>query len=145
MENLEIITITSSSPEYAEVFELRDEILRKPLGMSLKNDDLSRDHTDIILVGKHNGRVIVCLMLHHLDETQIQLRQMAVHTQWQGKGAGKQLVQAAEQLAAGKGYKTMVLHARKTALGFYSGMNYSTSGSEFEEVGIPHYIMLKDL
>lgn len=35
----------------------------------------------------------------------VQLRQMAVYEKWQGKGIGRQLVQAAEKLAIEKGYK----------------------------------------
>jgi predicted GNAT family N-acyltransferase len=145
MHTITVSTVTSSSPEYAEVFALRDEVLRKPLGMSLKDDDLSRDHTDIILAGKIDGKVVACLLLHRVNEEQVQLRQMAVYPQWQGSGVGRQLVTAAELYAADKGYAEMMMHARKTAVGFYSSMQYTTIGNEFMEVGIPHLIMKKDI
>jgi predicted GNAT family N-acyltransferase len=145
MNKLAVSIITSSSEEYAAVFALRDEVLRKPLGMSLKNDDLSRDHIDVIFAGKMNGEVVACLMLHHVDAATVQLRQMAVYDAWQGKGVGRELVIAAEKFAAEKGYTCMILHARKVAVGFYASMNYETVGDEFLEVGIPHYIMQKTL
>lgn len=145
MHTLQTIIINSSAPEYADVFALREEILRKPLGMSLHNEDLSRDHVDVIMAGKLDGRVIACLMLHHLDAEQVQLRQMAVYNEWQGKGIGRQLVEAAEAYAAAKGYKKMVLHARDIATGFYASMGYAKVGDEFIEVNIPHYIMEKEL
>lgn len=145
MENIAIILVTSSSPEYGEVFALRDEVLRKPLGMSLKDDDLSRDLIDIILVAKLEGIVIACLMLHHKDNDRLQLRQMAVYPEFQGYGVGRQLVQAAEKYATDMGYKKMILHARKEALGFYQSMDYAVSGDEFVEVGIPHFLMEKQL
>jgi predicted GNAT family N-acyltransferase len=139
------IIITSSAPEYAGVFALREEILRKPLGMSLHNEDLSRDHTDIIMAGTINGEVISCLMLHHISDSEVQLRQMAVATAMQGTGAGRSLVQAAEAWASGKGYTKMVLHARKEATGFYTALGYTTTSDEFPEIGIPHYMMEKVL
>jgi predicted GNAT family N-acyltransferase len=145
MDKITIAQIDTASPEYVEVFELRDELLRKPLGMSLKNDDLSRDHTDIILVAKQNNKVVGCLMLHHKDEANVQLRQMAVAGELQGTGVGRVIVTAAEQLAAEKGYKTMVLHARKVAVGFYDRLGYAAISEEFMEVGIPHFIMEKTL
>ncbi|GAA4462682.1 hypothetical protein GCM10023093_09780 [Nemorincola caseinilytica] len=145
MHTIHTHVINSAAPEYAEVFALREEILRRPLGMSLHNEDLSRDHTDDIMVGKADGRVIACLMLHHLDDGQVQLRQMAVYNEWQGKGIGRQLVAAAERYAAGKGYSTMVLHAREVAMGFYRSMGYRQVGDMYHEVGIPHYTMEKDL
>jgi predicted N-acetyltransferase YhbS len=135
----------SSSPLYQPVWELREEILRKPLGMSLKNEDLSRDHEDVILVAQDGGNVIGCLMLHHVDSGQLQMRQMAVYNEWQGKGIGRLLVQAAEVYAAEKGYSKIVLHARKVALGFYEVLGYTAHGDEFSEVGIPHYMMEKQV
>ena len=145
MHTLDTIIITSAAPEYADVFALREEVLRKPLGMSLHNEDLSRDHTDVIMAGKLEGQVIACLMLHHLDAHQVQLRQMAVYDEWQGKSIGKQLVSAAELYATGKGYKKMVLHAREVAMGFYRSMGYTQVGDSYLEVGIPHYTMEKAL
>lgn len=147
MEQLIITPITSAAAAaaYAEVFALRDEVLRRPLGMWLKNDDLTLDHVDIILTAQLDGKVIACLMLHHIDGQQVQLRQMAVSPEYQGKGAGRVLVQGAEQLAMEKGYSKMILHARKTAVGFYKSMSYEVCSDEYLEVGIPHYNMEKQL
>jgi predicted GNAT family N-acyltransferase len=39
----------------------------------------------------------------------------------------------------------MVMHARKSALGFYEKLGYTPEGDEFEEVTIPHYLMRKKL
>lgn len=142
---ISVIEVTTSSSEYPEVFELREEVLRKPLGLSLHNEDLSRDHTDIILAGKQDGTVVACLMLHDLGEGVLQLRQMAVMPECQGRGVGRQLVQAAEEVGAERGYEKMILHARKHAMGFYASMGYMQHGDEFSEVGIPHYHMEKML
>ncbi|MBX2904579.1 MAG: GNAT family N-acetyltransferase [Taibaiella sp.] len=133
------------SPEYQEVFDLREEILRKPIGLSLHNEDLSRDKTDTILAGKHDGRVVACLILTDKGDGIVQLRQMAVYNECQGKGVGKALVLAAEKIATENGYTKMILHARKHAMGFYRSLGYTQHGDEFSEVGIPHYHMEKEL
>lgn len=143
MESLVVTTITAQSPEYAEVFALRDELLRRPIGMELKNDDLSRDYIDTFVVGKSDGKVVACLMLQELNKDVVQLRQMAVYTSFQGKGIGRQLVVWAEVYAAGKGFRKIELHARKTAIGFYESIGYSVTSGEFTEVGIPHVMMEK--
>lgn len=145
MNKIETVIVSAQSEAYAEVFALREEILRKPLGMSLHNEDLSRDLTDVILAGKIEGRIVCCLMLHHVNNEEVQLRQMAVCNEWQGQGVGRQLVQEAERVAVAKGYKKMILHARDAAKGFYSSMQYRIVGDEFTEVGIPHYHMEKEL
>lgn len=143
MDNITISHITHSSPKYQQVWDLREEILRKPLGMSLKNDDLSWDYIDGFFIAEHNNKVIGCVMLHHLSSVELQLRQMAVCSEWQGKGIGRLLVMAAEKFAWENGYRVIVLHARKVAMGFYTSMNYSITSDEFTEVGIPHFIMEK--
>jgi GNAT superfamily N-acetyltransferase len=79
------------------------------------------------------------------DKTTIQLRQMAVISGLQGKGIGKVLMQFAENISRDLGYHKLIMHARKTALGFYEKLGYSKIGSEFLEVTIPHFAMEKDL
>ena len=141
----EIKQVKSTSAEYAEVWILREEILRKPLGLSLKNEDLSRDAINEIFIALHEDKIIGCVFMQPISATEIQLRAMAVYPEWQGKGIGKLLVQEAEGFAQKQGYKKIILHARKVALGFYLGMGYSQIGNEFVEVGIAHYMMEKVL
>lgn len=143
MDNLKISYINSTSPKYLQVWELREEVLRKPLGMSLKNEDLSNDHVDTIFIAEQNGVVVACLMLHRVAADVYKLRQMAVSQELQGKGIGRILVSAAEIFAVQNGYKKIVLHARKVATGFYDALGYKQVGDQFSEVGIPHYAMEK--
>ena len=145
MDDIIINIVTSASPEYTQVWELREEVLREPLNMSLKNEDLSMDAEDEIFIAVHDHSVIGCLMLHHLDADTIKLRQMAVYDGWQGKNIGRMLVTAAEMHAATKGYKKVSLHARLVASGFYSRLGYTQVGDEFMEVGIPHFRMEKKI
>lgn len=130
---------------YGQLWELREEVLRKPLGLSLKNEDLSWDNDDVMFIAANKGKVIGCLMLHEVAGEDIKLRQMAVYNDWQGKGVGRMLVTEAEKFCSAKGYNRIVLHARKTALGFYKSLGYETRGEEFTEVGIPHFTMDKSV
>lgn len=143
MSNINISTATINSPEYQEVWKLREEVLRLPLGLSLKNEDLSMDAEDVIFVAKNEGKVIGCLMLHQLNSATIKLRQMAVYDSWQGKDVGRNLVEAAEKYAASLGYKFVTLHARLVAEGFYSRLGYDKEGDIFTEVGVEHILMSK--
>lgn len=140
-----IVTISSSDPLYSEVWKLREAVLRAPIGLSLRNEDLSQDHKDTFFVALNSGTVIGCLMAQKLDDVVLKLRQMAVYDAWQGKGIGRLLMQAAEEYANRNGYKMISLHARKTAKEFYDKLGYATIGDEFTEVGIPHYNMTKSL
>jgi GNAT superfamily N-acetyltransferase len=84
-------------------------------------------------------------LLTRVDERTLRLRQMAVPSGMQGKGIGRALMVFCENVARDRGYKRLIMHARKTALGFYEKLGYHVSGEEFVEVTIPHYIMEKAL
>ena len=142
--DISIQHIRTDSPLYAtEVWQLREEVLRFPLGLSLRNEDLSRDHENEIFVAFVNNSVAGCVFMEPKDGTKIQLRAMAVYPEYQGKGVGKQLVEAAEAYARFAGFSQIILHARKVAMGFYLSLGYKVCSSEFTEVGIPHYEMEK--
>ncbi len=102
MDNISISRISTADPIFQQVWDLREEILRKPLGLSLKNEDLSRDITNHIFIALHEGRVIGCVFLKPLEHNEGQLRAMAVYNEWQGKGVGRLLVQALGRLCMGE-------------------------------------------
>jgi len=145
MNNIIIKEINAHAPEYREVWQLREDVLRKPLGLSLKDEDLSADFEDIILIALGDNNVVGCVMLHPLHDGIIKLRQMAVAELLQQKGVGRLLVQAAETTAKKQGYIKIELHAREIAIGFYEKLGYDITSELFMEVNIPHKKMEKGL
>jgi predicted GNAT family N-acyltransferase len=143
--SLHIKRIEVADAAYEAMVALRDEVLRKPLGLSIKNDDLTQDIPDIKLVALDGEQVVGCLMLKRRSTTTLKLRAMAVSPTLQKAGVGKLLVAAAERTALEEGYTTIELHARIVARGFYERLGYEVEGDEFTEVGIPHLRMKKEL
>lgn len=145
MESIAIEEVQTDSAEYNQVYDLREAILRKPIGLSLADEDLSADKNDIILAAQIGEKIVGCIMLQHKDASTIKFRQMAVAEELQGKGVGNEIMTAAEALSKEKGYTKVVLHARETAARFYSKLGYNITSPLFTEVGIPHYVMEKDI
>lgn len=124
---------------------LRNEILRKPLGLSLDKEELDKEKDDILMGAFEDDKLLGCCLLTRMDVFTVRLRQMAVPNNMQGKGVGRALMIFAENIARDLGYRKLCMHARQTAVGFYQKLGYSISGEPFEEVTIPHYIMEKVL
>ncbi|TDH26093.1 GNAT family N-acetyltransferase [Segetibacter sp. 3557_3] len=137
--------IDHGSKEYKQMVEMRNQILRKPLGLSFKPEELEKEKEDVLIGAFEDDEMLGCCLLTQVDASSVRLRQMAVKTGLQGKGIGRVLMQFAENLARDRGNRKIVMHARKTAVGFYEKLGYKVAGSEFEEVTIPHYIMEKQL
>ena len=131
--------------EYNQMVDLRFNLLRKPLGLSFSELDLENEKNDV-LMGCFDEEVLEgCCLLTKAGEKALRLRQMAVANGVQGKGIGRVLMSFAENIARDMGNQKLVMHARKSAVGFYEKLGYKICSDEFEEVSIPHFIMEKDL
>jgi len=137
--------IDHGSREYLQMIALRHALLRKPLGLSFNDGELKDEANDILIGCFDDDRLEGCCLLTQAEPAILRLRQMAVLSGLQGKGIGKVLLQFAENIARDRGFKKIIMHARKTAIGFYEKLGYTITGDEFEEVTIPHYIMEKNL
>jgi len=137
--------IDHGTKEYQLMVKLREDILRKPLGLSFDSDELEIEKGNLLIGAFEDGSILGCCMLVEENSDKVKLRQMAVLNALQGKGIGRALMQFAENLARDHGYKVLTMHARKNAIGFYEKMGYKVKGPEFQEVSIPHYEMEKKL
>lgn len=137
--------VDHGSAEYKQMLKLRDDILRKPLGLKFSDEELEKEKNNMHMVAYEDERMLGCCMLVEEDPQTVRLRQMAVVNDVQGKGIGRALMQFAENLARDRGYKRITMHARKNAIGFYEKMGYKKNGNEFTEITIPHYVMEKEL
>lgn len=137
--------IDHGSKEYQQMIFLRNELLRKPLNLSFTQSELDEEKNDILIGAFDEEEILGCCLLTRLDKDCVRLRQMAVQNNLQGKGIGASMMNFAENVASDAGYKKIIMHARKTAVGFYEKLGYKVTGEEFEEVSLPHFIMEKKL
>jgi YbgC/YbaW family acyl-CoA thioester hydrolase len=70
---------------------------------------------------------------------------MAVHKVLRGSGVGRQVLEALMAVAAARGDTEAVLHAQRSAEGFYLGLGFEPRGEAFEEAGIAHIEMARPL
>lgn len=137
--------IEYGTTEHQAMIDLRNKILREPLGLVFTEKDLKREEKDYLIGCYNESKLVGCCVLSPIDKNTIQLRQMAVDSNVQQKGIGCRVLAFAEKLSFERGFGEIYLHARKIAVRFYEKYNYNIKGKEFIEVGIPHYEMKKQL
>ena len=145
MSSLQFGTIAPLSAAYDEMADLRARVLLEPIGIPRSYINPEKEAGDTLVGAYLAGKMVGCCILTRVDDTTVQLRQMAVDSALQQKGVGRQVLSFAESLAKGAGFKELVMNARDTVLPFYEKCGYRISGEPFTEVGVPHHKMQKEL
>ena len=129
------------SSAYRDCLRLRRRILREPLGLDWSEADLAGEE-DQQHFGLYDGELLVaCVVARPLGMGRVQLRQMAVDLDRQGKGVGRNLLSGVLDLLRNDGVREVELHAREEAVGFYQRAGFVRQGERFREIGIPHWKM----
>ena len=137
--------IQHGGQQYDHTVALRDRILRQPLGLKFSTEQLTAESTSIHLAGWIDDQVRACCVVAKQNEGWFKIRQVAVDTEFQRQGYGKQLMEFVHQHVESLGGKRVFCHSRDVAEPFYSGLGYHSVGDYFEEVSIQHVRMEKDL
>jgi ribosomal protein S18 acetylase RimI-like enzyme len=136
--------IAFGTPEYGQECLLRDEVPRRPLGLSLGGEDLANEERQLHfgLFAPGEG-LVACVVAVPLSRTEAKIRQMAVSPRHQGRGLGRRLMEEVEKAIRERGFRGLELNARTSAAGFYEKLGYTVVGAEFLHVTVPHVRMVK--
>lgn len=137
--------IDHGTHEYRLMLKLREDLLRKPLGLTFSKEELEKEKDNILIGAFDDDDILGCCMLVEQEPGIVKMRQLAVLNNLQGKGVGTAILQFSENLARDLGYKKITMHARKNTVDFFEKLGYQVQGDEFIEITIPHYEMIKDL
>ena len=140
-----IKTISHNSSEYRQIIQLRIKALLEPIGVPAHYIVPEKQKHDLFIAAFAENKIIGGCVLTPKDTNLVQLRQMAVHPDWQGKKIGAAIVRYAEETAREKGFGTLMLHARNPVIDFYRKCGYEVVSDEIFEVGIGHHKMQKQL
>jgi GNAT superfamily N-acetyltransferase len=143
LHGVEVREIEVGSKLHRSEQDLRDEVLRKPLGRAPSATDLERDRLGRHFIALMHGEVVGCVGVYPEGERVVRLRQMAVSPKLQGLGSA--LLRHVEDEARANDISRIELHARVSARRFYERNGYQIEGDVFEEITIPHVKMWKRL
>jgi predicted GNAT family N-acyltransferase len=143
-ENVRVVAIASPA-ELEQAWAIRRRVFIEeqhvPEEIELDEDDRLAFHAlaflDGVAVG--TGRMV----FHGADE--VKIGRMAVCSDLRGSGIGREILLFLTNEARARGFKKAVLHAQLTAEGFYLKCGYRPIGGVFEEAGIAHRKMEREL
>lgn len=111
--------------------------------------DLATDATDesALHAVAYNGlgQAIGTGRMIRAEQTVGQIGRLAVHRSLRGSRVGTRILQALVQSASGRGDAEVLLHAQRSAEGFYQRAGFTARGGYFEEAGRAHIEFFKPL
>jgi len=129
--------IICDTADHTAMLDLRERILRRPIGLVITPAEIARDSGDYLL-GCFDGAALAgCLILQKDSDGWVKMRQVAVDENRQGQGIGARMLAAAEDIVRGWGYAQIYCHARETARAFYLQNGWVVTSDIFDENGIP--------
>lgn len=137
--------IDFGTPEYKLCVSLREEILRKPLGLGFTEEEIAAENGWIHIVAYQDGKLCATAALIPEKSTLAKICRVAVLAELQGQGIGTEIMRYAEAYAAKRGFEEVYLHARDTSVPFYLKNQYIAEGDWFDEDTVPHKKLRKIL
>jgi predicted GNAT family N-acyltransferase len=136
--------IDYGTAEYHASIALREEILRKPLGLTFRPNELAREKNHTHIAGYQGKKLVATAVLVPKGKA-CKVQRVAVKSNLQNSGIGQQLMAYCEMHAISKGFQSIYCHARRSAVNFYLKNHYIAVGKYFKEDSIPHLKMKKQL
>lgn len=139
-----IVEIRATDPLMSAVYALRREVFVIEQGVP---EELEVDENDKVaahLATLSDGRVIGTLRLVRHERT-AKIGRLAVSAHSRKKGIGRELMEFAGATASRDGAHEIILAAQFTAREFYRQLGYIEEGKVFDDAGISHVTMRKNL
>lgn len=141
-DNIHFGIVEYGSEDYNKAVALREEILRKPLGLFFTQEELEQEKEHVHIAG-FLGQEMCATAVLVPDGNEMKMQRVALKASFQGKGIGSCLMRFCEEYAQKHRFQSIYCHARETAVRFYLKNGYRQEGEPFDEDGIPHHKMRK--
>jgi len=137
--------LVTGDAELQQAFEVRRQVFVREQGIS---EDLVFDEHDkeaLHMVVKDGQEVIGSARVQFLTDNQAKLERMAVLKRYRRKGIGKEMLLFLDTVWKDKQVQQVIVHAQLEVVPFYKLCGFNEMGLPFQEAGIIHIKMRKQV
>lgn len=138
------VLIATTAAQREDAFRVRIAVFVQEQGIPRSEELDEHDATAVHCVAYDGGEPVGAGRLLLMDGY-AKIGRMAVLPSHRGRGLGRAVLDALEAEGAMRGVSHITLSAQLTARGFYERAGYAAAGDVYDEVGIPHVAMEKEL
>lgn len=133
--------------ELDDAFDVRREVFVEgqdvPEEIEMDGEDEAAVH--FVIYDGESGDAVGTARLRPPEDGVAKPERVAVREAYRGQGLGQKLMSLIEAEARSQGCELSALHAQTHVIDFYDDLGYEVVSEEFEEAGIPHVEMEKEL
>lgn len=127
--------IIYGSQDYQKTLDLRNQVMRKPLGLDIFQEDFSHEKQALILGVFAKEELLAVGVMGKVQDNWSVVEYLCVDNTLQSHGVGKLLLAKLEEISQSQKQNGIWLEARVSAQGFYEKLGYQTTG---EKYFLPH-------
>ena len=142
------VKVVETPAELEGAFSLRIRVFVGEQGVpaEIELDEADTDPGTVHAVALQEGVIIgTGRLLTDVDGKGPHIGRMAVEQDRRRAGVGGLVLNFLEDQGRAQGFRQITLHAQEYVKSFYAGHGYREVGDIFEEAGIPHREMVKEL
>lgn len=142
------VAVLATATDWPEVAALRHRVFvqEQRVPAEIERDD--RDATAVHVLSRDGSGAVVAtgrLLLDAAGPGRAVIGRMAADPAVRGRGHGAAVLAALHRAAADRGQSGVELHAQLTARRFYERAGYESVGQPYQEAGIAHITMRREL
>jgi predicted GNAT family N-acyltransferase len=137
--------LVTSDLELQEAFEVRRQVFVREQGISEDSVFDGHDREALHMVVKDGERVIGSARVQFLANNQAKLERMAILKRYRRKGIGREMLLFLDAILKDKQVQQVIIHAQLEVVPFYKLCGFDELGLPFQEAGIEHIKMRKQL
>lgn len=141
-----LITKDTMSDIYLDAVRIRQKVFVQEQGVPANLEiDGNEAYSVHFVLYTDEEKPAAAVRLLPLNDKTFKLQRMAVLKEYRGKNLGTEIIAEAEIFAKQQGFTTIELGAQLTAERFYEKLGYQVYGEPFQDAGIAHVHMKKEL
>lgn len=129
---------------FEDALQVRKSVFIEEQGVDVQRDLDGEDENAYHLVGYLEGQPITCARLQR-ENGQLTIQRVAVIKSYRGQLYGQALMQEIEAWAQANHIDQLILSSQISSLPFYEKLGYQLASAPYEDAGIPHQKMVKNI
>jgi predicted GNAT family N-acyltransferase len=144
MSNL-VIKIADLPEEFPAIAAIRKSVFQEEQGVDPALEFDGKDETSQHLIAYLDDKAVGTTRIRYLDDKTAKIERLAVLSTVRGQGIGKKIMENALQVITSQNIREVLIHAQTSVKVLYQKLDFVEEGEIFEEAGITHVIMKKNL